>query len=397
MKKLLWMSDNPFTPTGYANQSWNIVNYMVKNGWEGHYLAHNHHGFPLPPPIKLKDGNQYNFTVYGRGMADYCADIIQPKLRDIRPDVFGILLDTFMMMEARPGLPHAWFTQLDLAPAQSLFYFPSDGGGFPINCEKVLQKVNHPIAMSKYAQKQVKDEFGINVDYIPHGVDADHFRPFNQEEKLNIKRKWIFENNFVVGMVARNQGRKVMDLALKSFARFSKDKPDTKMFLHTDPSDGAAVFHLPKLCEKLKITNKVIYSGMKIVEGFDYGLMPEIYNVMDVHFLSTSGEGFGIPTIEAMSCEVPVIQTDYTTTHELVVDDIRCGEEVKVAEIVTGNWQVERAFMSVDDAVDKLNKLYYEKDLRLKYGKAGREKVLKYYDWKIVGETWRKKLEKITS
>jgi len=49
--------------------------------------------------------------------------------------------------------------------------------------------------------------------------------------------------------------------------------------------------------------------------------MANLYNMMDVFVLPTAGEGFGIPTLEAMSCGVPICVTNYTTGWELVKSD----------------------------------------------------------------------------
>jgi len=51
-----------------------------------------------------------------------------------------------------------------------------------------------------------------------------------------------------------------------------------------------------------------------------------------VSFLSTSGEGWGIPLVEAMSCKVPVVATNYTTIQEIVVDN-KAGFGVKLAGV----------------------------------------------------------------
>ena len=58
------------------------------------------------------------------------------------------------------------------------------------------------------------------------------------------------------------------------------------------------------------IASQLAREGIEIVRnirdsnwlnGFDWNQMNEVYNLMDVFFLSTSGEGFGVPTIEAMT------------------------------------------------------------------------------------------------
>lgn len=85
---------------------------------------------------------------------------------------------------------------------------------------------------------------------------------------------------------------------------------------NTDPNDQAAWMSLPAQIEMFKIQDRVRFSGMRAFQGFKAEEMRFVYGIMDVHALTTSGEGFGIPTIEAMCCGVPVVATDYTTTDE---------------------------------------------------------------------------------
>ncbi len=152
--------------------------------------------------------------------------------------------------------------------------------------------------------------------------------------------------------------------------------------------DAASPFDLINLINRYKLNNRVVFSGMTFYEGFDYVKMNQVYNAMDCFFLTTSGEGFGIPTIEAAACGIPSVVTDYTTTNELLVEDGQCGLPVKLASELTGSWNVERAIMDDDHGVECLNTLYNDKDLREKFGKVGIEKVNKLYTWENVGKQW---------
>ena len=150
--------------------------------------------------------------------------------------------------------------------------------------------------------------------------------------------------------------------------------------------------------EKLQIQNKVIYTGVQYFNGFSYEQMREVYNLFDVFMLLTSGEGFGIPLIEAMACELPILCTDYTTSKELIIDDGQSGELIKLSgtynylepiyTTITGSWNVERGVADVVHGAEMLNKLYFNRELCKIYGKTGRRKVLKYYDWSVVIPQW---------
>lgn len=388
-KKILFLSDSPLTCTGYGRISTEICNHMAKRGWEAHLMGHNYVGQDLPPGVTFKDGTKLNFWVYGNGREPYCKDLIMPRIRDIKPDVFVVLLDTFMLFP--------WITELDFAPAKSVFYYPSDGGGqLPSGCENVLKKVNVPIAMAKFGQQQAQKMYNIPALYMPHHVDTNNFFPLSDEEKAIARKRWGFTNKFVVGTVARNQGRKMLDRTIKGFAEFCKDKPDAILFMHTDPTDAASVFDLNQLVLRHNLQNRVIFTGMKYYKGFDYKDLNELYNLMDVFLLSTSGEGFGIPIIEAMACGVPVVATDYTTTPELVIDH-NAGFGVKVAAEITGSWNVERAVMDIDDCNKKLTKLYNQPKTRKKMGNNGLKAVKKHYSHDVVMKQWEKIFEEMTN
>lgn len=398
MARIFWVSDSPFNVTGYATISTNICNGLVDNGHEVFYLGHNFIGQDIPPGVKFADGKELKFTVLGgSGREPYAKDLWIPKIRELKPDFFGILLDTFMLY------PH--YLQMDYAPAKTIFYFPSDGGGgMPLGCENILRKANIPIAMAKFGQKQVKDLYGINTEYIPHAVDTKIYYPLPEKERNELRVKWGLQDKFVVGSVYRNQGRKMPDRMFKAFALFAKKCPNAVLFCHSDPLDGAAVFDSFSLIRRYGIENRVIFSGMKYYRGFDYKKMNEVYNLMDVFFLSTSGEGFGVPIIEAQACGIPVLVTNYTTTSELVIkpksgfgiDLVGTSEEenpeVHENELLDGtlcgSWNVERGICSIKDAAKKLEILYNDLNLRKEMGQNGIKNVNENYNWDKVNKMW---------
>jgi len=92
-KRLLWLSDGGNLTTGYATISRKLLNYLADYGWESHYLFHTMNSQTLQPGVKLEDGEEFKFWTHGSGMQAYCQDLIMPKIRELKPAVFGILLD----------------------------------------------------------------------------------------------------------------------------------------------------------------------------------------------------------------------------------------------------------------------------------------------------------------
>jgi len=414
---MLWLSDSPFTVTGFASQSRDLMN-RCSNSLNKNILAHNYFGQDIAPGATTSEGTVLNpnFTICGTGLKPHSQDILPFKIKQLKPKIFGILLDTFMT--------YPWILNVDFSPAKSLFYFPSDGGaGLPVGCEQLLQKFDKFVAMAKFGQRQVKDYYGAKVDYIQHGVDTSIFTPLSSTDRQLLKKARGLQDKFVVGSVCRNQGRKTMDRLIKTFAKFCVDKPDTILFLHTDPNDPASVFRITELIKRYGIENRVMFSGMTCFQGFDLKQINAVYNLMDVFLLTTSGEGFGVPIVEAMSCGIPQVVTDYTTTPELLVEDGKTGlpaklvgtEEMSMTELLldkgksmkeidllidngtfTGSWNVERGLCDAEHAAEQLTKLYNSDKLRKQLSVAGRTKALGIYDWKHPVAKWNKLFEEMS-
>lgn len=375
----------------------------MKQGHEVHFLANAYQGSTIDY-VKLEGGREFKYKIYGQKYKPYFEDYISHHLKKTKTDRFIILLDTFMLHG-----PNGWFLNIDTSPARTYFWYPSDGGGgMPVGCHRILQKVEEPVAMARFGQKQVKDYYNIDTKHIPHGVDSKRFYRLPEEDRNRLKAKYNLSGKFVIGVVARNQPRKHLDKTIKTMYLLKDKIPNAVLFLHMDPNDPAGVFYLPNLISRYNLENRVIFSGMSALEGIPYEQMNEIYNVMDCFFLSTSGEGFGIPIIEAMSCEVPVVMTDYTTCQELVKDNnaglgvnLSGTETIDLFKItskdydlkamagtMTGSWEVERGVIDINDAADKIEYLYKNPDKCKEFGNNGRKAVLNKYDQEIVNKQW---------
>lgn len=275
-----------------------------------------------------------------------------------------------------------------------------------------MKKVEAPVAMAEFGKKQVKDYYNMDVKHIPHGTDSNFFRKLPEAERNALRAKWNLQDKFVIGVVARNQPRKFLDRTLKAMSLIRDKVPNAVLFLHLDPLDPAQVFPMQELIARYNLENRVIFSGMSALKGYPQSEMNNVYNLFDCFFLSTSGEGFGIPIIEAMSCEVPVVATSYTTTPELVeLNNAGFGIKLSGVETInmfdgqnmidydtktmngtlTGSWNVERAFCDIVDAAEKITVLANNPKLREEMGENGRKAVLEKYDFNLhVGPTFEK-------
>jgi glycosyltransferase involved in cell wall biosynthesis len=359
--------------------------------FEVYHIAWNSNGSVLKPPVKIGDENSeeaLNFTILSGGREPYAKDVLPEYFAKYKPDIFWVLLDSFMLFP--------WITQMSI-PAKSIIYYPSDGNYFPTNCEHVLRKFDVSVAMAKFGQNQISDSFNMHTEYIPHATNPGMFYPLSEQEKRACKSAFgIPEDAFVFGDVGRNQGRKMMGMEIMAFGEFMKRNPSANAYLllWTDFLDVAAHSDLMNLARRYDVAHRIIGKDMmKFYQGAPTQMMNKIYNAMDVKISTTTGEGFGITTIEAMAAEIPVIMTDYTTTAELldypyeapntqqVLQIGKCGIGVPIAAEIPGTWDVMRGFVNLDEFVDAMCMLYNQADTRKQMGVAGRQRVLDNYSW----------------
>ena len=106
---------------------------------------------------------------------------------------------------------------------------------------------------------------------------------------------------------------------IEAFARFSQGHKDALLLLHCLPRDQAG-WDLIQIINDWGIKGKVMFTDRAGKNIGDIHVSEEdmrrLYCSMDVHALSTGGEGFGIPLVEAMACGIPQVAPAYTSVPE---------------------------------------------------------------------------------
>lgn len=246
---------------------------------------------------------------------------------DLQPHVYHTNSDVVI------SLIDSWVLRDDIGQLGFLFccWAPVDHEPIPPQVVQKLSNVYMPIAMSKHGYEQMINAGLKNVRYVPHSVETKVYKPHSAKvNKETRKRLGIPEDAFLVGTVAANKGypaRKSWPQMLEAMGRFIQSHPNVYFYAHTLPStehEGVDLINLGKyfgLGERLVMPNPYLY-----LQGFPDKEMSKIYSSFDVFLLTSMGEGFGVPQIEAQACGVPVIVTDFAASPEL----IGAGQKVPV-------------------------------------------------------------------
>lgn len=305
--KVLFCSDAPMYQTGYGKIVANFSNHLKNQGHEVLIMGGVNPEAQIPFQEQPWNGCRV-WLVPGYGHAEH----IRWFLNNEKPDVIVANADPrffdylFKMdNEIRRVCPLVFYHLWDDLP------YPDYNSPYYDCCDKI-------IAGSKFTYNLLKDNYkrkGIVVNdiinYVPIGFDPKVYYPLSAEEKIEFQKEFdsktqnaYLDRKFVVGYVGRHMPRKqVLDI-VEVFAKWSKDKPDAILFLHTPAADSGGSL-------SFAIQNK--YQGVKIVFNnamphiHTDALMNKFYNFFDVLINRSSAEGFGMPIAEAMLAGVPCI------------------------------------------------------------------------------------------
>lgn len=407
---ILFASDSPYYPTGFAKQLGGVAQYISENtDHEIHFLGWQTRG-------NIKD-ERFDYVIHGGKNEPYGIDAYEGLFDAINPDVVITLGDAHMTPLNRMNHPF-W-----------IGYFPLDGHPISSNILSVISQMDMRIAMADYGLQLCLEHKLHPTEFIPHFVETDIFKPIDKK-KCRKEMKGFFtdingevmdipEDAFIIGSVARLNPRKHNMRLLQAFKDFidnipDEDKKNVYLYLHLDPKDPLFLkdknhdYMFLEMVNTFGIDDRVIFTKNNyFLEGLSIEEMIRLYNVFDIHAIATGGEGFGVPTIEAMSCGVPSIITDYTTSKELVgiksYDDPVLAEEeeqrgilVPYEKLYLEKAEVHKAWIDIPKMAKAFNKYYMDRELLKKHSENCRNYAIKTFDREVVLKQWLDLINKIT-
>ncbi len=379
-RKVLWHSVAPWAPTGYGTQTGlfaprinalDNVDLAISSGWG---LTGSHIKFG---GIEVYPGNDWNRNAltwalhHGQG---------QPVTVITLMDVWPLERDLFSAIEKQGRL--ACWVPIDHKPVP------------PVLVAEFLKETNAiPIAMSRFGEEELRTA-GFDPLYVPHGVDTETYLPRDRKETR--KMLSLPEDEFIVGMVANNQGqsppRKAFSESFMAFSIFRETHPDSTLYLHAEVTGYKGGLDLIAMLNRFEIPpESVKITPQDLMEyGFPAGAMAAVYNSFDVLLNPSYGEGFGVPIVEAQACGTPVIVTDWTSMPEL------CGAGWKVSGTLWDHAMQEAFWLKpdVDQIVGALEDAYTVRN-NLELRKQAREFALQYDADRVMEEYWVPVLDRI--
>tara|TARA_R110002051_G_scaffold320151_1_gene405078 strand:+ start:53 stop:1309 length:1257 start_codon:yes stop_codon:yes gene_type:complete len=392
-KKIFVIADHPLTPSGVGTQTRYFIEALLKTGRYKFICfggAIQHHDYQ---PMKVGEWGDdwiiYPVNGYGN------QDMIRSVIRTERPDILWFMTDPRFW---------GWLWAIDnevRAHIPMVYYHVWDNRPYPDYNKKFYESNDFIATISKLTDDIVKTVApDVPSLYLPHAVDGSVFYKRPKSEVESAKKDSDIPSDKVIFLWNnRNARRKQSGTLIFWFKEFLDKVGHDKamLIMHTEPQDPNGQ-DLNVIIKHLGVQHgQVMLSTQK--------LPPEhlcmVYNMADCTINISDAEGFGLSTLESLSCETPIIVNMTGGLQEQVTD----GEDwfgvgiEPASKAVIGSQDVPYIYedrLNKDDFINSLETIYnMTKEERAHLGKLGKAHVEKNYNFTDFCDNWVKAIDDV--
>ncbi|MBI3335334.1 MAG: glycosyltransferase family 4 protein [Candidatus Portnoybacteria bacterium] len=231
---------------------------------------------------------------------------IRNLVKQINPDIIDAHYVThygfFAALTGKPFICSAWGSDIVILPKQSKLVRA---------ITKFTLKKTKAVTCDAYHMAKAIEDLGADkgkIKLIYYGVDLHRVNPDNFREKF--KRE---NGNPVITTVRNLEPRYDTETIIKSVPLVLKEFPNAKFIII---GDGSQRGYLENLAKSLNCSENVEFVGRVVNEK-----LPEYFVRSDVYVSTSLADGgLGAATAEAMTCEMPVIVTNFGDNRMWVED-----------------------------------------------------------------------------
>ena len=392
-KKILVFSDHPMSPSGVGTQTKFFIEALLKTG---RYQFISFGGAVDHKDFRPQKTNEWgdDLVIYPvKGYGDH--NIVREAVWIERPDAVWIMTD-----------PRFWIWMWEIeeeirSHCPLVYYHVWDNYPYPIFNRKFYRS-NDAIASISKVTKDIVDVVSPETKHrhIPHAV-PQYFKPLSDKERESFRKENFgdYADKFVLFWNNRNARRKQSGSLIFWFKRFiDKIGHDNAMLImHTNTKDNHGQ-DLDAIVQELRLTDgQVKFSRQKMPAEH----LAKIYGAVDCTINISDAEGFGLGTLESLSCGTPIIVNMTGGLQEQVTDGKKWfGVGIEPAsKAIIGSQEIpfiREDRCNADDVVNALEEMYNKTHKqRRKMGELGRKHALKNYSFEKFEKDWVEFMDEI--
>jgi glycosyltransferase involved in cell wall biosynthesis len=220
------------------------------------------------------------------------------------------------------------------------------------------------------AQNRSQENGYKDLDWIPHGLNLDTFKPV---DRTYARSGWgVGEKELVLGCVMANQERKYWPVVLEALARL-----DARLWIHTDtlvPLPGKGYWNIGALAVEYGVGSRILYEDRELSDKE----LAMRYSACDATVVVSGGEGFCYPVAESMACGTPAVTGSYGAQAEIAAIAIH-----PAAYRITTQHNVRWAVYKPEDLVEGIR-------AALAVNRNQCRESVGHLDWRKIGIVWQK-------
>ena len=387
MARILYCGDAG-VQTGFGRVAEYLIPALTEKH-EVHALCTNWHGDPSEMQAHCK-----MYPAMAHGSDPFGSHRIADLVQAIQPDLVWITNDLWVAITLWDALKPL----KEKLPFKFFVYTPIDSYGIFPELNAAVSEWDGLATYTEFGRQElVKMGYEKPIAVIPHGTD---FTKFFSIDPLECRKDLgVPADTFIVFNGNRNQPRKRIDLTIKGFIEFAKDKPDARLWLNMGAKDMG--WELIPLFKRVARDAGFDAAGKLILTSPHFSThnclpieqLNKVYNAVDIGVNTCIGEGWGLVNTEHAATGVAQVVPDHTSLKEIFNDipRIACnGSETD------RNYGLERLLPDPSSVADILNYYYEDRNALKAAGNWCYERIHeKQFTWPVITKKMLRIVEEV--
>ncbi len=246
----------------------------------------------------------------GRFFAPFWFHLNMARIRMLRPQIFH---STYYTLPYWPKLKSV-VTVHDFIDENSFQTMSGNYAGFVAHKKKVIEQADAIIAVSQATRQDILKYTKVEpskISVIYHGINENFAAPFPSTEEVNRFRQencikgpyWLF--------IGRRLRYKNFGTILRAWCKFRHEYKIDSYLVAVGPHDSL------ESCQIDFLIKNRLEQRLVLLSRLDDRTLSVAYHGAQAFIFPSLFEGFGIPLLEAMACNTPIIASDIPVFHEI--------------------------------------------------------------------------------
>ena len=231
------------------------------------------------------------------------------------------------LREDRPDLVHVQYTAPLYCPAPIVVtihdvsyidrpdYLPKARAmQLRLTVRNTVKRAAKVVTISEFSRQRIAETYDIDPDSIAVTPLASqrHFRPMNREVALRqVQERLGFDRPFILNVGDLHPRKNQIGL-IRAFRELIRERPELP---HMLVMAGKHTWFAPRVLEEVRRSG--VEDRILLTKFVDDDFLPTLYNACELFVFPSFYEGFGLPVIEAMACNRPVVCSSATALPEV--------------------------------------------------------------------------------